>query len=410
MVKDTKLYDLLGVRPEADDAELKKAYRKLALKYHPDQNPEAGDKFKEISHAYEVLSDQQRREVYDRFGEEGLQGGGMGADPMSAEELFSSFFGGGGFFGGGSGHRSSGPRKSKDMVHQLRVSLEDLYNGKTSKLALQKNVVCKGCEGRGGKEGAVKQCGGCRGTGVKVVIRQLGPMIQQSQMSCPDCNGEGQIINAKDRCKQCQGKKVVAEKKILEVHIDRGMRDSQKITFSGEADQVPGLPAGDVVIVLDEKPHPRFQRKGDDLIMKYEVDLTTALCGGKLAIPHLDEHIMLITVLPGEIIKPGETKFIAGEGMPIYRRSQDYGDLYIHFDVQFPDKNWAPPAHLEKLAALLPPRKEVGDLKGKTVDEYTLADVDPTRRRGSGGRGGHGHSMDMDEDEDHGPQVQCAQQ
>lgn len=134
---------------------------------------------------------------------------------MSPEDLFSHLFGGGGFFGGGGGRsRNSGPRKGKDMAHALKVSLEDLYKGKVSKLALQKQVICAKCDGKGGKEGAVKTCTTCNGRGVKIIMRQIGPMIQQMQQTCPDCNGEGEMIREKDRCKGCSGKKVIAERKV----------------------------------------------------------------------------------------------------------------------------------------------------------------------------------------------------
>ncbi|RKP11599.1 DnaJ domain-containing protein, partial [Piptocephalis cylindrospora] len=253
MVKETALYEALGVSPDASESDLKKAYRKLALKYHPDKNPDAGDKFKEISHAYEVLSDSQKREVYDRFGEAGLSGeGGMGGGGVSPEDLFAQLFGGGGggFFGGGGpggSSRHSGPRKGKDVGHGLKVTLEDLYKGKTSKLALQRNIICKKCDGKGGKAGAVKSCSTCNGQGVRLTIRQMGPMIQQVQQTCPDCRGEGEIINQKDRCKDCLGKKVISERKVLEVHVDKGMKGGQRITFTGEADQAPGTLPGDVV-------------------------------------------------------------------------------------------------------------------------------------------------------------------
>ncbi|KAI3647454.1 hypothetical protein MP228_007675 [Amoeboaphelidium protococcarum] len=412
MPKETKLYDLLEVKPDASDADLKKSYRKLALRYHPDKNPDAGDQFKEISHAYEVLSDPQKREIYDRYGEEGLNGqGGMGGG-MNAEDLFSNIFGGSFFGGAGRGGRSSGPKRGKDMIHQLRVSLEDLYKGKTAKLALQKNVLCSDCNGRGGKEGAVSDCGGCRGTGVKVTLRQFGPMVQQMQQVCNECNGEGQVIKEKDRCKTCAGKKIRGDKKVLEVHIERGMKDGQKIVFNGEGDQQPGVQPGDVVIVLDEKEHPKFSRKNDDLIYKAEIDLLTALAGGKMAIEHLDGHIALVTIVPGEVIKPGDLKTIPGEGMPIYKRSQDYGDLYIQFDIKFPAPNSLTPAQLKSLEKILPARPALPDLTSKDVDEYVLSNVQNGKKfGGSGSRGGaYANSDDMDEDHDHGPQVQCAQQ
>jgi DnaJ family protein A protein 2 len=267
--------------------------------------------FKDVSRAFEVLSDADTRRRYDQFGEEGLEGGGMGGmgGGMDPSDLFSQLFGGGGggFFGGGGGRqRPSGPRKGKDLVHRIKVSLEDVYKGKTTKLALQRHVLCAKCNGKGGKEGAVKTCHGCNGQGIKVVLRQMGPMVQQLQQTCSDCNGEGEIINAKDKCKACNGKKVTNERKVLEVNIDKGMKDGQTVTFPGEADQAPNVIPGDVVIVVEEKPHDRFKRQGDDLVMEQNIDLLTALAGGQFYIEHLDDRALLVNIHPGEIIKPGK--------------------------------------------------------------------------------------------------------
>jgi len=239
---------------------------------------------------------------------------------MDPQDLFSQLFGGGGggFFGGGGGggrSRPSGPKRGKDLVHRVKVSLEELYVGKTTKLALQKHVICKKCEGRGGKEGAVKKCGGCQGQGIKVILRQLGPMVQQMQQTCPDCNGSGETINIKDQCKQCHGKKINQERKVLEVRIDKGMEDGQQITFKEEADQAPNTIPGDVVIVVDEKPNTKFKRRGNDLICDVEVDLLTALAGGKVLIPHLDDHSISVQIPEGEVIKPGE-HFISSSSSP----------------------------------------------------------------------------------------------
>lgn len=285
-----------------------RAYRKQSLQHHPDKGGDS-DKFKEIASAFEALSDPQKREMYDRYGEEGLsESGGMGG--MDPQDLFSQLFGGGGggFFGGGGGGRSrpSGPKRGKDLVHRVKVSLEELYVGKTTKLALQKHVICVKCSGRGGKEGSVRKCNGCQGQGIKVILRQLGPMVQQMQQTCPDCSGTGEQINPKDQCKQCHGKKITQERKVLEVRIDKGMEDGQQITFKEEADQAPNTIPGDVVIVVDEKPHNKFKRRGNDLITEVEVDLLTALGGGKVIIPHLDDHTLSVQIPEGEIIKPGE--------------------------------------------------------------------------------------------------------
>merc|ERR1712198_308106 len=184
------------------------------------------------------------------------------------------------FFGGGGGDpfgrgRQRGPRRTKNLVHQLSVSLEDMYNGTVRKLALQKNVICDACDGVGGKPGAFQKCPTCRGTGMQVRIQQLGPgMMQQIQSMCGECHGEGERVDPKLRCKKCNGRKVNRERKILEVEVNKGMEDGQKITFSSEGDQEPGLEPGDIIIVLDEKEHPIFKRSGIDLIMQQNVNIT----------------------------------------------------------------------------------------------------------------------------------------
>lgn len=223
------------------------------------------------------------------------------------QDLFSQLFGGGGgFFGGGGGGRPQGPRKTKDLVHRVHVTLEDLYKGKTSKLALTRNVICVKCNGKGGKEGAVRTCNTCSGRGVRVTLRQMGPMIQQLQQPCDECSGTGEVINHKDKCKTCNGKKVISEKKMLEVHIDKGMKGGQTVNFRGESDQAPGVTPGDVVIVIEEKPHDRFKRQDNDLFVEVEVDLLTALGGGEFAIKHLDERVLIVRINPGEVLKHGK--------------------------------------------------------------------------------------------------------
>ena len=232
---------------------------------------------------------------------------------MNAEDIFSQFFGGGGGFGGlggmfgggGGGMRQpQGPPKVKTIMHKHRVSLEDIYRGKISKLALQRSIICKTCDGHGGKEGAVKKCTGCDGVGVKLMMRQMGPMIQRFQTACPDCSGEGEIIRERDRCKTCMGKKTTTERKILHVPVDKGVKNGQRIDFAGEGDQVPGAQPGDVVFEIEQKPHERFQRKDDDLFYHAEIDLLTALAGGSIYIEHLDERWLKVDIVPGEVIAP----------------------------------------------------------------------------------------------------------
>lgn len=402
MVKETKYYDLLDLSPNASDNDIKKAYKKKALRLHPDKGGDP-ELFKEVTHAYGVLVDPQKRSIYDARGEAGLneQGGFGGAD---AQDLFSQLFGGGGgFFGGGGPSRGpSGPRKGKDLLHRVNVSLEDLYKGKTTKLSLTKHVICSKCNGKGGKDGAVRSCGGCNGRGVRVTLRQIGPMLQQIQQPCNECDGTGEVINHKDKCKTCNGKKVVSEKKFLEVHIDKGMKGGQTITFSGESDQAPDVVPGDVVIVIEEKPHERFKRQENDLFIDVELDLLTALAGGQFSIKHLDDRALLVNLVPGEVIKHGELKVIRGQGMPSYRHHEP-GDLYVRVQVQFPDR--IDPAVVPALESALPPRKPVEDFKVAHTEEVDLSELDARQQREQANRGDA-----MDEDEDGQPRVQCANQ
>lgn len=396
MVKETTYYDILGVKPNCTIEELKKAYRKLALKYHPDKNPNEGERFKQISQAYEVLSNPEKRAIYDRGGEQALKegggGGGFASNPM---DIFDMFFRGA--FGGS--RRGPGERKCKDVVHQLSVTLEDLYKGTTRKLAIEKNVICEKCEGRGGNKGAVEKCAACGGTGMQIQVQQLAPgMIQQIQSMCSECHGQGEKIPAKDRCKTCQGKKTTRERKIIEVQVLPGMTDGQKITFAEEGDQEPGYKPGDIIFILDEKDHPRFKRSGNDLILRMELELVEALCGFQKVVQTLDDRNLLITVLPGEVVKHGSVKYVMGEGMPQYKNPFEKGRLVFQFIVNFPST--LPPNMVSKLEICLPPRPQ--QTIPSNTEECLLIDMDPeseARRR----------EYRSDDDESAGmPRVQCA--
>uniref|UniRef100_A0A4W3KEV3 DnaJ homolog subfamily A member 1-like n=1 Tax=Callorhinchus milii TaxID=7868 RepID=A0A4W3KEV3_CALMI len=336
MVLETGYYDILGVEPGSSTEEIKKAYRKLALKFHPDKNPEEGERFKGISQAYEVLSDSKKRDLYDRGGEEAIKGGGTSGGFHSPMDIFDMFFGGGGRM-----HSRPERRGKRNVAHQLSMSLEDMYNGATRKLTLQKNVICQKCNGECYSAQGRNSRG--RPSGTEVHIQQIGPgIIQQIQTMCSECRGEGERINAKDRCKTCSGKKVVREKKILEVHVDRGMKDGQKITFHGEGDQLPGLEPGDVIIILDQKEHASFQRSENNLITQMEINLVEALCGLKHTIKTLDNRTLVIGSRPGEVIRPGDVKCILNEGMPLHRNPFERGLLIIQFQVNVHNISLAP--------------------------------------------------------------------
>eukprot|EP00123_Amoebidium_parasiticum_P013546 comp22019_c2_seq1/m.31913 comp22019_c2_seq1/g.31913 ORF comp22019_c2_seq1/g.31913 comp22019_c2_seq1/m.31913 type:complete len:400 (-) comp22019_c2_seq1:30-1229(-) len=399
MVKESKFYDTFGVSPEASVDEIRKAYKKLALKYHPDKNhgnPEAAEKFKEISYQFAVLEDPKKRELYDRYGEQGLKEGGGGGD-FSADDIFSRLFGMGGMGGG-----MRRERRAPDVRHELQVTLEQLYSGCTRKLAMRKNVLCKGCNGKGGKN--VEKCTQCNGQGVRVQLQRAGPFVQQVQTVCNACQGQGEKCKAEDRCQECRGEKTIQERKIFEVHVNPGMRDGTAITFKGEGDQQPDMEAGDVVVLLRQKEHAVFQRQGDDLHMELEIQLVEALCGVNRVVEQLDGRKLHVVVPPGQVIKEGAVKAILHEGMPRQKHPEIRGQLVMHFKVVFP-----PELSRDKVDALekaLGPRPKRASIKGE-VEEVTVQDVAPGSVR---------EDDDDDDDDGHahghhgGPGVQCAQQ
>lgn len=246
---------------------------------------------------------------------------------------------------------------------------------------------------------------------MKVSIRQLGPnMIQQMQHVCTDCRGTGETISDKDKCPQCKGQKVVQDKKLLEVHVEKGMQHGQKITFQGEADEAPDTQTGDIVFVLQLKEHLKFKRKGDDLFLEHTLTLTEALCGFQFPVTHLDNRQLLIKSSPGEIIKPGQFKAINDEGMPHYQRPFMKGRLYIHFTVDFPETGSLTPEQQKALETILPPRpvSQLTDMELDECEETTLHDVnieDEMRRKQQAQQEAY-----EEDEESAGPRVQCAQQ
>ncbi|XP_063053816.1 dnaJ homolog subfamily A member 1 isoform X2 [Engraulis encrasicolus] len=399
MVRETGFYDLLGVSPKASPDEIKKAYRKLALKYHPDKNPNEGERFKLISQAYEVLSDAKKRDLYDQGGEQAIKEGGMAGEGSSPMDIFNMFFGGGG--------RTQRERRGKNVVHQLGVTLEEMYNGATRKLGLQKNVICEKCDGYGGKKGTLQKCSTCKGRGVQIQVHQIGPgMIQQVQSVCSDCQGQGESFSAKDRCKKCDGQKVERKKKILEVHIEKGMKDSQKIPFHGEGDQEPGLEPGDVLIVLDQKEHSVFQRQENNLFMKMDIKLVEALCGFRKTIQTLDDRTLVITSHPGQVVKHNDVRCVQGEGMPVYKEPYEKGLLIIQFQVEFPQNDFLPQSLLPQLERLLPERDDV--MLSDDMEEVDLEEMGSDHNQRKSYNSSKPAYNDDDDDED-GPRTQGVQ-
>jgi len=274
-VNNSKYYETLGVEKNASPDVIKKAYRKLAVKNHPDKG---GDEavFKEIQKAFDVLGDERKREIYDQGGEEAIEGGGDGGGPADIFDVLGGR--------GGRGRQQSRVKKGENMVHPLKVTLEQIYKGSARTLRLTRKVI--------DKQKGVEQCASCGGRGAKIQTIRMGPMIQQVQKTCDECGGQGVMF----RQQKVQ--------ETLEVHVPKGAPDGHKINFSEKADEIPDGEAGDVVFVLQEQPHAEYKRKGDDLFLERTISLTEALCGFAMDMTSLDGRKLLIKNAPGEVIKP----------------------------------------------------------------------------------------------------------
>lgn len=407
MPNTTAYYDVLGVSKNASIDDIKKAYKKAALKFHPDKNSsaDAADKFKEVAAAYEVLSDPHKREVYDRYGVEGLQGGGF--NHGDAADIFAQFFGAeggfGDFFGGGFGGRRRNP-KGNNIVYQLGVTLQDLYNGKTSKIKLSRNVRCTACGGRGGKAGATKKCTGCGGNGVRITRHQIGPgMVQQLQQQCSDCRGTGEMFDAKDRCQKCNGQKLIPESKILEANVEKGSKWGDKIVFYSEGEQSTelGVEAGDVIIVLKPKDSASFanwQRAEDHLLVKKEITLVEALTGYEFHLPHLSGKVLRVKSTPNSVVKPGDLVVIEGEGMPIKGSGGlRKGNLFVQFDVKFPTARELNGKKAQKLREVLPQPADLPMLPTSVEQEEVTARPYDALKDKAGRQTPHTHESDEEE-------------
>jgi len=238
--------------------------------------------------------------MYDKYGEEGLREGGGGES-----DIFDLLMG-----GGRGGAKKNVKRKTKSKLQQLKVTLEDVYNGKKKYLEITRYRTCTTCNGSGSKvKDANTKCTGCNGRGQKTIQRQIPMGIIQQTVTCPDCKGEGTMIKDKDKCKDCKGEKVLQKKKLLEIEIEKGANDGKRYTFSGESDEFPEVEPGDIIIELNLENHPRFNRKGADLLYNLDITLLEALTGFKAVIEHLDGRKVLISNKEGEIIKPGKNYF-----------------------------------------------------------------------------------------------------
>ena len=345
-------YEVLGVDKNASADEIKKAYRKKAIQYHPDKNPgdkEAEEKFKEAAEAYGVLSNPDKRARYDQFGHEGVNGGaggfggGFSGGGMSMDDIFSMFgdiFGGHSGFGGFSGFgrggaQGGGQRKFRgsDLRVKVKLSLKDIAYGTTKKFKLKKYVPCTHCHGSGAEgNGGTETCPTCKGSGHILRTQQSIFGMMQTQSVCPQCNGEGKII--KNKCKECGGEGVVYGEEVVEVKIPAGVAGGMQLSMSGKgnAGRHNGV-NGDLLIQIEEEPHPELIRDENDLIYNLLLDIPTATLGGTVEVPTIDSRAK-VKIEPGT--QPGKVLRLRGKGLPSVN-GYGTGDLLINVSVYIPE-------------------------------------------------------------------------
>ena len=336
-------YEVLGVEKNATPEQIKKAYRKLAKKYHPDMNPgddEAANKFKEVNEAYEVLSDEDKKAKYDQFGFDGLDpnfgaggfGGGFGGFDFG--DILSSVFGGGGFggFGGGGGHDRNAPMQGPNLREVLRLTFEEAAFGCEKDLPIERIEACKECHGKGTTDpNGVQTCQRCHGTGV-IQTQQRTPFgVMQTQQECPECGGDGHII--KNTCKVCSGRGLVRRRTTVHVKVPAGINNGQAINMHGQGHVGRnGGPNGDLIISIAVSPHPMFTRDGFDVHYTHPVSFVDATLGGELEIPTIDGKVKYN--LPAGT--QGDTTFrLKGKGIPRLNKS-GRGDQYVTVSIQVP--------------------------------------------------------------------------
>lgn len=339
-------YEVLGVSKSATDDELKKSYRKLALKYHPDRNPDdkdAEDKFKEAAEAYEILSNKEKKAKYDQFGHAGVdgQGFGGGGQGMNMDDIFSMFgdifggFGGGGFSGGFGGQRSRGGRrvsKGSSLRIKVKLSLEDIEKGVEKKIKVNKYITCNHCHGSGAKEGSdTATCTQCGGSGYITQVQRtiLGNM--QTQSVCPSCQGEGKII--KEKCTSCHGDGIVKSEEVITINIPAGVADGMQISFSGlgNAGARNGV-NGDLIVSVEELPHEFFERDGNNICHQTYITVSDAILGTTIEVPTLGGKAKF-KIEQG--MSSGKVYRLRGKGLPDVN-GYGRGDILVRVDVWIP--------------------------------------------------------------------------
>lgn len=346
MAQKRDYYEVLGVSKNASADEIKKAYKKMAIKYHPDRNPgdkEAEEKFKEAAEAYDVLHDEQKRQQYDQFGFDGPAGGGFGGfsgGSMNMDDIFSMFgdiFGGRGGFGGfgGGGTRRPQKQRGSDLRLKVRLSLTEVATGVNKKFKVRKDVTCSACHGSGAEAGSGSEtCPTCHGSGVITHTTQSIFGMMQTQGVCPTCNGSGNVI--KNKCKSCHGSGVVKGEEVVEINIPAGVAEGMVVNVPGKGNAAPnnGMP-GDIQVFIEEEDNDTFVRDGNNLIYNLLLDFPTAALGGDVEIPTIQGTRLRVKIESGT--QPGKTLRLRGKGLPaVQGYGRGNGDLVVNISVYVP--------------------------------------------------------------------------
>ena len=332
MAEKRDYYEILGVSKDANQDELKKSFRSLARKYHPDKNPEDSDAeqlFKEVQEAYAVLSNPEQRRQYDMFGHDSPGGspfgpGGFQGVNINLDDLFSGGFESifSGMFGGG---RTSRGRRGNDVLLRHSISLENVYDEAEIEISAKLSATCDSCDGTGAKTPEdLQRCSTCDGQGRIMQQARVGPFVQQMVSDCPDCSGSGNII--RKRCSTCRGTASTKREQKLRITIPKGAEDGLRLRHRGKGEPIANGQSGDLYIQLDLEPHPWFERDGPDLIMALPLGYPEMMLGTQVELPHIDGKPLVIDIPAGA--KPSETLLIHGRGMP-HRRGRGRGDVTI---------------------------------------------------------------------------------
>jgi DnaJ homolog subfamily A member 2 len=347
-----------------------------------ERREESEAKFKAITQAYEILRDDDKRAMYDQHGMAAFDPsrGGHAGGEMDLNDLLGQMFG---MNMGGPGGGPRRPKRGMDEERPYKVTLEELYKGKTVKFAANKQVVCSLCKGTGGKDKVKPQpCDKCKGNGISEVYRQIGPgLVRKEVIMCDRCEGSGNYYKEKDRCKKCKGKRTTTESKALEIYIPPGSMQGERIVLEGEADQFPDQTPGDIVFTLVEEPNEDFTRVGPDLSADLRVTLVEALSGfSRVVLKHLDGRGIHLDHPRGKVLHPGQVLKVSGEGMPI-KRSEEKGDLYLIVKIDFPEDGWlTSDDDFDGLKKLLPPPE--APIEAEEIDEVSYesdADLEQVR-------------------------------